>query len=243
MKKRAITVFAAFLWAAIAATQTPGPSGLAKDAILQTELAKTIDAKNAKPGDEVTARLTQDVLMNGKIILPRGTKVMGHVSEAQPHSKEHPEARLVLVFDKIAVKGGEEVARNFVIAAVAPPVAVQQASVRSDNLGVPQSMGSKGNLSGGPVGGVPSTAGAGARNPAATDTATPSINAGSGNAGGDPGPQGVLNSASRGVVGIDGLSLDSNAGSAPASILKSTKKNLKLESGTQLLLQALGVAP
>lgn len=243
MKKRAITVLTAFLWAAIAATQTSGPSGLAKDTMLQTELAKTIDAKNAKPGDEVTARLTQDVLVKGKVILPRGSKVMGHVSEAQARSKEHPESRLVVVFDRVAVKGGQEVAGSFVIAAVAPPVVLQQASARNDNLGVPQSMGSKGNLSGGAVGGVPTTANADARNPASADTASPKINAESGSVGNDPVPQGVLSSASRGVIGMEGLSLDSNAGGAPASILRSARKNVKLETGTQLLLQAIGVEP
>jgi hypothetical protein len=243
MKKRAITFLTAFLWAAIAATQTSNPSGLARDTMLQTELAKTIDAKNAKPGDEVTARLTQDVLAKGKVILPRGSKVMGHVSEAQGHSKEHPESRLVVIFDKIAVKGGQEMASSFIIAAVAPPVALQQASLRDNNLGVPQSMGSKGNLSGGAVAGTPATAGTDARDPARADTSSPRINAESGSGNAEPSAQGVLNSASRGVIGMEGLSLDSNASSAPASILRSTKKNVKLESGTQLLLQAVGVAP
>jgi len=241
MKKRAIAFLSAFLWAAIAVTQTSDPSSLAKDTMLQTELAKTVDAKNAKPGDEVTARLTQDVLAKGKVILPRGSKVIGHVSEVQAHGKDHPESRLVVVFDKIAVKGGQEVARSFVIAAVAPPVVLQQPSVRSDNMGVPQSMGSKGNLSGGTVSGVPSTGSSDARNPARADTASPRINAESGS--GESGPPGVLTSASRGVVGMEGLSLDSNAGGPPASILRSTKKNVKLEGGTQLLLQAIGAEP
>lgn len=241
MKRRAVTFLTTFLWAAVAATQTSDLSGVAKDTMLQTELAKTIDAKNAKPGDEVTARLTQDVLAKGKVILPRGSKVIGHVSEAQAHSKEHPESKLVVVFDRIAAKGGQEVARSFIIAAVAPPIVLQQASSRNDNLGVPQSMGSKGNLSGGSVGGVPATARSDAKNPAGADTTSPRINAESGS--GEPVPQGVLTSASRGVISMEGLSLDSHAGGAPASILRSAKKNVKLESGTQLLLQPVNVEP
>ena len=48
---------------------------------------------------------------------------------------------------------------------------------------------------------------------------------------------GALSTGSRGVFGIDGLNLTSNdANGTRVSVLSSDKKNVKLESGTQLVL-------
>src|SRR6185437_13846064 len=47
--------------------------------VLPVELDKSVDAKKAKPGDPVVAKVDQDLLSNGKIVIPRNSKVMGHV--------------------------------------------------------------------------------------------------------------------------------------------------------------------
>lgn len=242
MKKLAVTALAAGLLTATTRAQAPAPGGLAQNTVLQTELAKSIDAKSAKPGGTVTAKLTQDVLEKGRVVLPRGSKMIGHVTEAQAHGKERPESRLGLLFDKIVVKGGQEVACSLIILAVAPPVVLQQASSRDDNMGVPQSMGSEGNLSGGTVGGVagPTKSGRDKR-AGGTESASGSVDA-ENSTGAGLTAQGVLSNASRGVIGLEGLTLISGGGSVPASVLSSAKKNVKLESGTQLLLQVAGQA-
>ena len=69
-----------------------GASGaLSNGTTLQAELTKSIDAKKAKQGDEVTAKLTQDVKSSGQVVLHKGTKLVGHVTEAQAKSKEKEE--------------------------------------------------------------------------------------------------------------------------------------------------------
>ena len=67
---------------------------------LQAELSKSLDAKKAKPGDEVTAKLTQDVKADGKVVMHKGSRLVGHVTEAQAKSKENAESKLGIVFDK-----------------------------------------------------------------------------------------------------------------------------------------------
>src|ERR1051325_5164080 len=76
--------------------------GLSGRTALLVELTSSVDAKKAKPGDAVEARLTQDVKADGKVVLHRGAKLMGHVSEAKGRSKENPESRLGFVFEKAA---------------------------------------------------------------------------------------------------------------------------------------------
>src|SRR5258708_31163591 len=109
-----------------------GASGaLSSGTTLQAELTKSIDAKKAKPGDEVTAKLTQDVKSDGKVVLHKGSKLVGHVTEAQEKNKENAESKLGMVFDKAILKGGQEVAFNGMIQALAPP-AQGAASIAGD---------------------------------------------------------------------------------------------------------------
>jgi uncharacterized protein YycO len=63
---------------------------------VQVELLKAVDAKKAKPGDEVVAKVTQDVKSNDKVVLPKGSKVMGKVTQAQGRAKGQDESNSVL---------------------------------------------------------------------------------------------------------------------------------------------------
>jgi hypothetical protein len=92
---------------------------LAAGAVLQAELTKSIDAKKAKSGDEVSARLTLDLkTSDGKIVMHRGSKLVGHVTEAQAKSKENAESKLGMVFEKAVAKDGQEIAFNGLIQAL-----------------------------------------------------------------------------------------------------------------------------
>ena len=87
---------------------------------MYAELSKTLDAKKAKAGDPVTARLLADVVSHGKIVARRDSKLIGHVTEAQPYTKENPESRLGIVFDKVILKGGQEVPVRSMLLAMRP---------------------------------------------------------------------------------------------------------------------------
>jgi hypothetical protein len=80
---------------------------LENGSILYAELTKAVDAKKARVGDPVSAVLVADVLAHGKIVIRHDAKLLGHVTEAQVHSKETPESRLGIVFDKVITRDGE----------------------------------------------------------------------------------------------------------------------------------------
>ncbi len=129
-----------------------GASGaLSSGTTLQAELTKSIDAKKAKQGDEVTAKLTQDVKSSGQVVLHKGTKLVGHVTEAQAKSKESGESKLGIAFDKAVLKGGEEMAFTGVIQALAPPVqgSLSAATDTTGNVGSGMGSGSGGGMGGG----------------------------------------------------------------------------------------------
>lgn len=219
---------------------------------LQAALTKPVDAKKAKPGDPVTAKLTQDVKSNGHVVLHKGSKLMGHVTEAQARGKGQAESKLGIVFDKAQLKGGEEASLNAVIQAVAPPVRATALAGADEtgSLSAPMSSGpsSGGGLVGGVTRGASSTLGGATSSVSnvgggAVAGVNSTVNSTSGAAAGGLNTQGALTSTSRGVVGLQGLSLSSgSAAGAQSSLISSTTQNVKLDSGTQMLLQVSGAS-
>jgi hypothetical protein len=228
-------------------TSAPGNDNhvsLAAGAVLQAELAKSIDAKKAKAGDEVSARLAQDLkTTDGKILMHRGAKLVGHVTEAQAKSKENAESKLGMVFEKAVAKDGQEVAFNGLIQAIAAPV--QSASSISDDRGGMGAGSGGGNSMGGGRGSSGAMTPMGGGGTSAPGSSTMGSNAGTSGplTNASPSGNGALNTASRGVSGMPGVALNTAAaGNAQSSVLSSANGNIKLESGTQMILQVAGAA-
>jgi hypothetical protein len=207
---------------------TAATNQIAPGTIIPAELAKTLDAKKAKANDEVVAKTAQDLLAHGQIIIPRGSKVMGHVTEVKARSKTEPQSVIGVLFDRLLLKDGSTMPLQIAVQAIRGPA--RSASTTDNEMG-----GSSG---------LPSTPGrsvpdgmdpmGGARSyPNSSDT-HPNI----------PGPTpgrdkpanastGGLSASTQGVVGITGLALTS---SAQGSVFSSTSQNVHLDSGTQMLL-------
>src|SRR5215470_4400253 len=80
-------------WCGAALAQSAGSapersaSNHLQGAEMSATLSQTVDARKAKPGDEVTATLTEDVRANGRLLLLRGTTLVGRVTEAQARAR------------------------------------------------------------------------------------------------------------------------------------------------------------
>src|ERR1035441_5583638 len=106
------------------ASQAPaaGTTRIAPGSVIPVQLTKTIDAKTAKPGDEVVAIVTMDLkTSSGEVIVPKDTKVTGHVTEAQARSKEQKESQLGIAFDHAVLKSGDVNLPMSIQAVIAPP--------------------------------------------------------------------------------------------------------------------------
>ena len=208
------------------AASTGASHGSLVGASILAELAKTIDAKKAKSGDEVTARLTQDLKANGAIVIPKGSKLVGHVTEAQAKTKDNTGAKLGVVFDKVVLKSGQEEALTGVIRALSAPVEVPTSSLGGGNTDRGVSNGGRGiGIGPVPMGGASSNV-----SPAIKDTAgVPNSPAG--------GAANGISNDSRGIIGMDGVELNNTAQS---SVFSSANHNVKLDSGAQIIVQVTG---
>jgi hypothetical protein len=214
-----------------AATSTAASPRIAPGSVIPVQLTKSIDVKKLKTGDQVEAKVTQDLKAgNGEIIVAKDTKVVGHVTEAQARSKEQKESQVGIAFDRAVMKTGGDVNLPMSIQAIiAPTYLSANNGSGAESTGQQQSAGS---------GTSPSATGRngnmGASQP---QTPTPSTNAAptedkTGNAAHEP-----VTGNTQGVLGIPDLTLSTTAGAAQGSVLTSDKNNVKLESGTLMLLR------
>ena len=216
---------------------------------LNAALSQPVDAKKNKPGDPVTAKTTEAVKSEGHVVIPKGSKLIGHVTQCRARSKEEKESALGIVFDRAILKSGQEIPLNLTIQAIAAAQSAASSSLAGDELAASGgAMGSARASGGGALGSVRSTAGGATgavTNTAAnaTGVAGGAVNSTVNAAGAAHGAVGGLNAAgqltsnSQGVFGLDGLNLNAGVStSTQASLITSTSRNVHLDSGTQLVL-------
>ena len=212
-----------------ATNQLAGQHRIAPGSVIPVQLTKTIDAKKAKPGDEVVAKVTMDLkTTSGEVMIPKDTKVMGRVTEAQARSKEQKESQVGIAFDRAVLKDGEMPLPMSIQAVIAPP-----SNNANNGGGVDQSAPAGAGTS------ANSTMGSGQRptGAGATQPQTQLPPTGGTDAQSQGGPSPAINGNTQGVVGISNLKLEPAQSASQGSVLSSEKNNVKVESGTMLLLR------
>jgi hypothetical protein len=205
---------------------------IAAGSVIPVQLAKTVDAKKAKTGDEVVAKVTMDMKSNsGAVLVPKDTKVIGHVTEAQARNKEQKESELGIAFDHAVTKTGDMQMPMSIQAVIAPP----SMNSNNGNSGNDQSVAAPSNPPAGTASSPSRNMGGGSTTPnpnmpSAANTA-PSGSDSSTNAR----PQ--ITAKTEGVIGISNVTLAPAPNAAQGSLLSSEKNNVKLEGGTMMLLR------
>jgi hypothetical protein len=218
-----------------ATSQTNGATSprIAAGSVIPVELTKTVDAKKAKTGDEVVAKVTMDMKSNtGEVLVPKDTKVTGHVTEAQARNKDQKESQLAISFDQAMLKN-QEVQLPMSIQAVIGPQNNNDNSA-SAPTGAPSSSPSPSAT------GSTGTSPMAGRSPMGGSSQQPNPTAGSAENPGAPqetNQRPPITANTQGVIGISNVSLAPAPDGTQGSLLSSEKNNVKLESGTMLLLQ------
>jgi hypothetical protein len=236
MKFRGITLFAV-LGASVASTafvsfagaQDASPAtrseqteaSLAPGTAILAELTSGIDSKKVKVGDAIAAHTTETLKStDDRTVLPKGTKLEGHVTQAAARGKGGNESALGIQFDKAKLKDGGEISLNVVIQALAGPVSFSAPSDlgKPPNLGTTQTSPMSGTRSAPPP-----------QQQAPTTASVPD------SSGGPSSP--VLDTRSRGVIGLRGMTLNPEpANNRAATVVVSNGKSVHLDGGTQILL-------
>jgi hypothetical protein len=185
--------------------------------VIVAELNRSLDANKLRVNDRVECGLIQELLYKGKVVIPKDARVVGHVTEVVASTKEQPQSRLGLVFDKILLKDKKELPFQYPAAVVAfgPPITWSQvATTRMQDMPVRMT---KGVSTGG----------------AAVDAVEENPNLAGGNMRSTG--RGALTAGNRGVIGMKGLSLETN--SSELSTIVSAKGGVKLVMETQVVIR------
>ena len=84
------------------------------------ELVGKLDTKSAKQGDSVVVKTKQDVKFTGGAEIPKGSKLVGHVTNVQPRGDGKENSQIAIQFDRAELKSGQTVGIESVIQSVSP---------------------------------------------------------------------------------------------------------------------------
>jgi len=85
---------------------------------INASLVGALDSERCKPGDQVSAIVTESVTYQRSVLLPKGSRIVGHVVRTSANGDET--SALFVEFDRAILKNGQEAELNAGIQALAP---------------------------------------------------------------------------------------------------------------------------
>jgi len=84
------------------------------------ELVDKLDTKTAKTGDSVVIKTKSNVKTADGTEIPKGSKLIGRVTQVKPSGDAKDNAQIALQFDRVELKGGQSVAIHSEIQSLSP---------------------------------------------------------------------------------------------------------------------------
>ncbi|HVP54800.1 MAG TPA: hypothetical protein VMU45_07375 [Candidatus Eisenbacteria bacterium] len=184
-------------------------------------LEKIVHPKKVKVGDQVVARLTESTKLKDGTELPKGSHVLGKVTELKVKADKEGPSKLGILFDKAELKDGKEMPLSMALVSLAPryepgsvdPVAAENTASGAGRIS--QMSQAQGRTEGS----------------AGSDTLSKGL--------GIRGASSVSLEAMRpGVCYVPDITIASYSMGEPGTIFQSTKTTVYLDSGSRLLLLA-----
>lgn len=119
---------------AAAAQAGQASASAAQATAVSAQLSKNLDTKNARVGDEVLAKTTSNATLADGTRLPKGSKLIGHVTDVQAKSRASHDAHLAFAFDRAVLKDGRQVPVNVAMRSLSAPSALAGSAAASDDM-------------------------------------------------------------------------------------------------------------
>jgi hypothetical protein len=75
---------------------------------LRASLETTLSTKTARPGDRFTATLREPIYIDGREVIPYGSRIEGRVSEVQRPGRIHGVGMLNIAYERIVLPNGDD---------------------------------------------------------------------------------------------------------------------------------------
>lgn len=217
--------------------QTAQPQQKLQMVRAQAELKTSLDAKKAKQGETVTAKLVENVQIPNAQELPKNTVLEGHVDQVTP-SENKGDSTMVVTFDKAKLKNGQELPiKATVLGLSEPALAADQAGGGMPAGGAMPAGGGAPAGAGAPAGSMAGAGGGSSAGMASSRSESqPAMNPGATNSGTEQ----AQNAQPSG--GVPDVQLSSSIHQHASATLTSKGRNVHVPDGTELQV-AITVVP
>lgn len=210
--------------------------------LLNAELQSMVDVRKSKVGDQVILKTTQAIKQNGEVVVPKGTNLIGRITEVKQKTKDDATSRIGMVFDRIQGKSLDMPVNASIVSVVTAQASAAAGDLFSTDVsggsstsGTASSGSRSSGGGGGLLGGVGSTVGG------VVNTTTSTV----GNvAGAATNTVGSTVGSTTGTLGrtVNGLQISSSAsGSASSSsTISAQDKNVRIEKGATFQMRLDG---
>jgi hypothetical protein len=96
---------------------------------INASLVGSLDSEKSKPGDVVNAIITEPVVYQRSVLVPKGSRIVGHVVRTGNDGEQS--AALFVEFDSVVLKNGQTAQLNAGIQALAPATARVSPSIET----------------------------------------------------------------------------------------------------------------
>jgi len=226
-------------------TTTNAVSAAAELSPVNGELVDKLDSKTAKTGDSIVIKTQSSVKTIDGTEIPRGSKLVGHVTGVKPSGPANQNAQVALQFDRAELKSGQSLPIHSELQSLSP-----SDSESASNGATPGAMASAPGGSPGSMNGASRSGSAAAQTPMQPQTS-----------GGGPAPENPNTSPAAGTVvarsgniairttSIPGVLLASNEPgqqdprmAQSSGILLGAKQDIHLDGGTKVVIGVAAAA-
>lgn len=226
-----------------AAGNVAGKAGsmIAAGTSLEGQLQSMVDVKKSKVGDEVVLKTTKAIKQNGETVVPKGSKLIGRITEVKQKTKDNATSKIGMVFDRIQGKNLDIPVNASIVSvataqvnAAAGDLFAGDVSGSSSTSGSASSGGSSSG-GGGLLGGVGSTVGG------VVNTTTSTVGQVAGTATSTVGSTvgQTTNTLGRTVNGLQ-ISQSASGSASSSSTISSQGKDVKIEKGATFQMRLDG---
>lgn len=203
---------------------------------LDAQLEKTVDVNNARVGDQVILRANKSVKQDGEVLIPKGSTLVGRITEVQRRTKENGQSRIGMIFDRIQGRDlSMPISASIVSITNATARTAVDDAISSDVSGSSQTSssvsrtGSSGG--GGLLGGVGNTVGG------IVNTTSQTVGTVAGTV--NQTANGATNTVGRTINGLQ-ISTSASGSAGSTTTLSSPNRNLRIEKGATFNLRLDG---
>jgi hypothetical protein len=217
MKRMVMLSLGAILFASVCFGQdstAAGTPAATSHGSFPTQVSKTLDSSKLKDGDPVEVEIAGSFRLADGTLVPKGSKLEGHVTSAKARSKGDADSELTLTFEKLDLQGGKQLTVKGIVQSIFPPADEPQGP----------NMATAGTSNGGSAGGA---------NPGAVNSGGIGITQSKTGSSmqSDSSGQVATDVKAAGVQGMHDLQLENG-------VVTSKGKNVKLGIGVRLVVKA-----